>query len=1206
MRILTILCIICLAFSAQSQSWKFVSEDKVTHRDQLEREIIPSEYQVLHLNRELLNQKISVFDTQNNGTVTMYLPLPDGKMEAYAVSPSQVLPAGLAARFPEIKTFKGRSLENDFNNVRISISPNAVRASIRTEAGDVYIDPYGNGEKEYHISYYIKNYNTRSAINELGCGLKADPTPNEHQHESFPDELYRSLKNPSEPVELRQYRCALSCTGQWGQDHGTVAQILDLFAQTLDRANLIFVNELSIEMQLAEDNDQLIFLDPSSQPYEDFNDCGGLLNQTPAVFNNAIGGDSYDIGHIFTYCSGVGGIARLASICQAFKASGATSFFGQSPSNGVIGTLTHEMGHQMDGNHTMNNCSNGGAAGNENPGTGYEVGSGSTLMSYSGACGPDNTGDDFDRYHVSTLQEIYLFTRNGGGGDCAEKVDIGNMSPEASHVHDEDFFIPISTPFILTGESNDPDGNVMTYAWEQYDLGPLSNTGQPIGNAPIFKTRSLTTNKTRFFPDIATVINNGLDIRELLPTYSRDMTFRFVVRDNNPGGGTVDWSEVEFFATQDAGPFRVTSPNTAMTFEVGQVIDVEWDVANTDGDLVNCQKVSVYLSTNAGLMGENDLYTLASNVDNDGSQTVTIPNTIADYTRIIVRADDNIFYDMSNQDCNIVAPAQPGYFMDVFPKSVEVCTPATVNLDIQNQAFQGFSDPVTYEIISGLPTGATVNFSANAIDPNEDIIGEIDLTNVEGRGTTTLVLQATAGGITQTQEVILEYTGSDFSSLALNSPVENAQGLSSLPSFEWAEVIDAETYELEVSSSPSFSEEAIVVKATGITSNTFSITDLLEKNTLYYWRVRALNKCNEGNFTAIRAFGTETLNCFVGVGNDLELNISQSGTPEIQTDIEISSMGTVQDVVLSNISGLHDKVSDLEISVISPAGTEVLVLNNRCGLNTDFNVGFNDAAASTYVCPLTGGNLYIPEESLSAFDGEDAQGVWKIKVFDNKPGNGGRLNDVALEICSNAALAPPMLINNTVLQLPPNSGQRVTPANLLSEDSDNTAAELVYTMVDAPMSGNIYLGSVILNVGDQFTQLDIDEQRIRYRNDIDMNATTDSFTFTVMDGNGGWVGITRFNIEIDAAFTSSTTDISDANGITLFPNPASDIVSIHFEDFKNEVALRVLDINGRTILSHTLNAANNTINITDFNQGMYLFQLEKDGNSYQQRVLKID
>jgi len=854
----------------------------------------------------------------------------------------------------------------------------------------------------------------------------------------------------------------------------------------------------------------------------------------------------------------------------------------------------------------MNNCSNSGAAGNENSGTGYEVGSGSTIMSYSGACGPDNTGDNFERYHVSTLQEIYLYTRNGGAGDCAVKEDIGNMSPSTSLKYEDGFFIPISTPFILTGEATDPNNDDLTFAWEQYNIGPLSNTGQPIANAPIFKTRALTTDKTRFFPQVSTVINNGLDIRELLPTYSRDLNFRFIARDNNPGGGTADWTEVEFFCTQDAGPFKVTSPNTAMTFEVGQVLDVTWDVANTDGDLVNCQKVSLYLSTNAGLMGENDLYTLASNVANDGFQTVTIPNTIANFTRIIVRADDNIFYDMSNQDCNIVAPTEPGYFMDVFPKSVVVCTPEIVSLEIQNEGFQGFADPVTYDIISGLPTGAEVVFSSNGVDPNENIMLDIDLADVEGSGSTTLVIQSTAGAIVQTQEVILDYTGSDFSSLQLTTPLENAAGLTSLPTFEWSSVVDATSYELEVATSPSFAEETIVLKEAGLTTNVYTTPSLLDKNTLYYWRVKPNNKCKEGDFTATRAFGTETLNCAIGTAENLPINISQSGAPEVSANISISSTGTVQDVVLTNIRGLHDKVSDLEVFVESPTGTIVQVLNNRCGVNTNYNVGFNDAAATTYQCPITGGSVYIPEEPLSVFLGENAQGVWKIRISDTKPGNGGTLDNAELEICSNSSLAPPSLVNNKVLQLPPNSGQRVTLDDLLSEDTDNTASELNYTVVDVPANGNMYIDGTVLPIGGEFTQQDINDQKIRYRNDIDGSATNDFFTFTVTDGNGGWIGITRFNIDIDASFTSSTTDVTEANGIDIFPNPATSLVTVKFDQFNTAVALQVMDINGRSVINTTLESKSNSIDISELSTGVYLFQIEKDNKRYQQRVLKID
>ena len=88
-----------------------------------------------------------------------------------------------------------------------------------------------------------------------------------------------------------------------------------------------------------------------------------------------------------------------------------------------------------------------------------------------------------------------------------------------------------------------------------------------------------------------------MDNTEVLPTYNRDMTFRCTVRDNDPiAGGTV-WDEVRFKTSENAGPFRVTYPSAfGLEFEVVEYVEVIWNVANTDGGLVDCQLVDISLS----------------------------------------------------------------------------------------------------------------------------------------------------------------------------------------------------------------------------------------------------------------------------------------------------------------------------------------------------------------------------------------------------------------------------------------------------------------------------------------------------------------------------------------------------------------------------------------------------------------------------------
>ena len=87
--------------------------------------------------------------------------------------------------------------------------------------------------------------------------------------------------------------------------------------------------------------------------------------------------------------------------------------------------------------------------------------------------------------------------------------------------------------------------------------------------------------------------------------------------------------------------------------KLGQYVEVLWDVANTDQAPVNCERVNIRFSSNGGF---DSPIMLAENVPNDGSQFVTIPDVITGGARIRIDAADNIFFDLSNFNSQIIAP----------------------------------------------------------------------------------------------------------------------------------------------------------------------------------------------------------------------------------------------------------------------------------------------------------------------------------------------------------------------------------------------------------------------------------------------------------------------------------------------------------------------------------------------------------------------
>lgn len=266
------------------------------------------------------------------------------------------------------------------------------------------------------------------------------------------------------------------------------------------------------------------------------------------------------------------------------------------------------------------------------------------------------------------------------------------------------YTIPVRTPFALTGSATDQDGDTLTYMWEQNDRGASGTAGgtglitQPKLNGPLFRqfgTRAVvsatdtllygspgenvvTTNPTRVFPDMVQILANNTNaetgacslinasaptaseidcLSEFLPTAAyvgtsgvnaspASLNFRLTARD---GRGGVNSGNTQLLLAANAGPFLVTSPNTAVTLDSGNQT-VTWAVANTDVAPVSTSNVKITLSTDSGLTFPT---VLAANVPNNGSAVVSLPAVPTSTARIKVEAIGNIFFDVSNADFTI-------------------------------------------------------------------------------------------------------------------------------------------------------------------------------------------------------------------------------------------------------------------------------------------------------------------------------------------------------------------------------------------------------------------------------------------------------------------------------------------------------------------------------------------------------------------------
>ncbi|OWQ47803.1 hypothetical protein CDL60_08395 [Roseateles noduli] len=120
----------------------------------------------------------------------------------------------------------------------------------------------------------------------------------------------------------------------------------------------------------------------------------------------------------------------------------------------------------------------------------------------------------------------------------------------------------------------------------------------------------------------------------------------------------------------------------------------------------------------------------------------------------------------------------------------------------------------------------------------------------------------------------------------------------------------------------------------------------------------------------------------------------------VNSTINVGSHGTLSDVNVSIVDLRHTYDGDLAIWLISPTGTSVLLSNRRGGSGDNFiNTVFDDSAVSLIgnaAAPFTG--TFRAEGLLSAFNGQDAFGLWTLRVADMAAADVGVINSWNLQL----------------------------------------------------------------------------------------------------------------------------------------------------------------------------------------------------------------
>ncbi|MBL0181561.1 MAG: T9SS type A sorting domain-containing protein [Chitinophagaceae bacterium] len=758
-----------LGFSQSDRFWSenYGSRGSIVTDKAVSRLSFPKEFKLFNLNTEPLRQALfSIVDKSAKRSTVISLPNADGALEQFEVYEASNFEPALQARFPEIRAYSGRGITDKYATLKLSISPQGIQTMVfRTEKDNEFIEPFSIDHTVYAV---FKSQREKGKL----------PWTCSTEEKKYSDDLKSQMPGSnivgSSAGELKTMRLAQSCNGEYANyfgafNSGQVALVLAAFNATLTRCNGCYEKDLALHLNLIPTTDQIIYYNPATDPYTTL---GAWNLQLQIVCTTIIGESNYDIGHMFGASGGGGNAGCIGCVCVSppVNGSGVPTGNGKgagitSPADGIpmgdnfdIDYVVHEVGHQLGGNHTFSFQLEG-------TGQNKEVGAGITIMGYAGITSYDPAPHSIDIYHETTIGQIQA---NLAVKTCPITIPLGanNATPVVAPLNN--YTIPISTPFALTGSATDADaGDVLTYCWEENDNSPVSganSVASPTKVAgPNWLSFSPTTSPTRLFPKLST-IQAGLLITPPLPggdaicniealsSVSRTLNFRLTVRDNCPYVpgvkiGQTSFADMVVTVTNTAGPFKVTAPNTNVSWPGGSSQTITWDVNGTDAGAVNCANVKISLSTDGGVTFPT---VISASTPNDGTEVVTIPSTATTTARIKIEAVGNIFFDMSDVNFSITASNPTFTFVPPASPTSVTCATATATATLGTTSVLGFVTPINLVATAGVPGGTNVTFTPNPVVPgNSTVVSLNNMTNL-APGTYNITVTGTAGAEVKT------------------------------------------------------------------------------------------------------------------------------------------------------------------------------------------------------------------------------------------------------------------------------------------------------------------------------------------------------------------------------------------------------------------------------------------------------------------------
>ncbi|NND60472.1 MAG: hypothetical protein HKN49_09420, partial [Gammaproteobacteria bacterium] len=204
--------LLCLPALGADALWSNVDEQAL-RTTAGERLIVPQRYRTVALDLERLKLQLAEAPARHDSAKPVFveLPLPNGEMMTLEIVDAPIMAPGLAARHPQIRSFRGVGVDRDDVSARLGWTGKGFHAIVFTDGDTYYIDPYSRNDTANYISYRKRDF----ADNEesFSCEVHGEHKP---LHAAGSDSNRSTALNGT---VHKTYRLAMAANYEYTQFH---------------------------------------------------------------------------------------------------------------------------------------------------------------------------------------------------------------------------------------------------------------------------------------------------------------------------------------------------------------------------------------------------------------------------------------------------------------------------------------------------------------------------------------------------------------------------------------------------------------------------------------------------------------------------------------------------------------------------------------------------------------------------------------------------------------------------------------------------------------------------------------------------------------------------------------------------------------------------------------------------------------------------